>query len=106
MISQAAPPAAAPALADRATVATASAKAQTAVIGISQLNVTVAAVPPPGPDTETTQTTDAAMAGGSSATPGGPLPVVAATPAASTTMLVSSQGSSRDGVVSRARARP
>ena len=48
----------------------------------------------------------AAMAGASSATTGWPLPVVAAAPAASTTMLVSSQGSSRDGVVSRARARP
>ena len=36
MISQAATPAAAPALADRPTVATASAKAQTAVIGTSQ----------------------------------------------------------------------
>ena len=44
MISQAATPVAAPALADRVTVATASAKAQTAVIGISQPKVTAAAV--------------------------------------------------------------
>src|SRR6201993_5980 len=60
MISQAVPPAAAPALADLATVATASAKAQTAVIGISQPKVTAAAVPAPGPVTETTETTEAA----------------------------------------------
>src|SRR5215475_2414226 len=60
MISQAATPAAAPVFADRATLATASAKAQTAVIGISQPKVTAAAVPSPGPDAETAEAAEAA----------------------------------------------
>src|SRR5580704_9433334 len=58
VISQAATPAAAPALADRATVATASAKAQTAVIGISQPKVTAAAAP----DAETAEAARPRMA--------------------------------------------
>src|SRR5436190_24135371 len=56
MISQAATPAVAPAFADRATVATASAKAQTAVIGMSQPKVTAAAAL----ETERAETAEAA----------------------------------------------
>src|SRR5580692_1659204 len=48
----------------------------------------------------------AATAGASSATTGWPVPMVAMAPAARTTTLAISQGSSSDGVVTKARARP
>src|SRR5580704_7237067 len=48
----------------------------------------------------------AATAGASSVTSGLPVPMVATVPAVRTATLAISQGSSSDGVVTRARARP